>query len=410
MPCSRCPDARWVALVLGWACVGAAGEVSPHVVLRWQPVAQAVSYEVQIARDPAFATIVVQDRTRTSGYRWQALPAEPHYWRVRSLDADGRRGDWSVAKTIDAVFVPPSLVAPADGQEVELEPRRSVVVRVQLPPVLARWQLEVAADAQFRRVLVREQVEGDAFELAPPRTGRLFWRALGLDEEGRTTAPSPARSLRVKAPEKKPASPAPPQVAVAPAAAPVVVADAPGVPAEPPPAPPPSAPPRTGIEAGFFVGFFWNLGALQVARGGLVLAGRPPWLGPVGLELRLGYYTSSRHVESTPPGLSVDARLHGFPLELAAFLPYRAAGLELIGGAGVSVTPVYVSLVSSAQPEMAQARVDVGGTAFVAVERGLGPGKGFVRASWALTTRSRGMVDTSAGGLAAEAGYRVTLW
>ncbi|HIQ04152.1 MAG TPA: hypothetical protein EYH31_00480 [Anaerolineae bacterium] len=70
-------------------------------VLGWQPVRGAARYQVQIARDAAFTTVVEEAEALYRNYvpgqnSTQRLPSGTYYWRVRALDAaEAPLGNWS---------------------------------------------------------------------------------------------------------------------------------------------------------------------------------------------------------------------------------------------------------------------------------------------------------------------------
>ncbi|MCB0100280.1 MAG: hypothetical protein KDE46_31335, partial [Caldilineaceae bacterium] len=93
-------------------------------VLGWQPVQGAVSYRVEISRDPQFATIVdAADPQFVNYVPWQGrrerMPNGMYWWRVRAESAPGvALGEWSEARafilSVDLIagnpydFVPPA--------------------------------------------------------------------------------------------------------------------------------------------------------------------------------------------------------------------------------------------------------------------------------------------------------------
>ena len=106
LPTSRQPWASCTAALGRWGLVAmillvsGAGAQTARIVLRWKEVIGAGAYELQIAKDSGFAEIVLQTRTSTAAYRWEHLPAQPHWWRVRTIDADGRPSEWSAPLTV----------------------------------------------------------------------------------------------------------------------------------------------------------------------------------------------------------------------------------------------------------------------------------------------------------------------
>ncbi len=203
MPCSSSIErlAAWAALLLLPASAESAelGPAQPQIVLRWARVPLAVAYHVEISPDPTFETIAVERRLAGESFVWEAVPAQIHYWRVRSLDQAGRPGPWSLTKTIAAYFVPPTLAEPHDGArflvgqappEITLSFRRVRAVR--------RYRLEVARDATFRRVIWARTTGGEKAVFVPPAVGVFYWRVLGVGEGDQTTEPGETRSLAVR--------------------------------------------------------------------------------------------------------------------------------------------------------------------------------------------------------------------
>lgn len=84
--------------------------------LSWDRVADATVYDVQVAKDPDFGTLLW-----SQGATWNnkatptiQLPKGQLYWRVRA-DSPGGNSDWSNASFSRAANNPPTLVAPGNG-------------------------------------------------------------------------------------------------------------------------------------------------------------------------------------------------------------------------------------------------------------------------------------------------------
>jgi hypothetical protein len=77
--------------------VDSAIDQMPDAVLNWGPVATAISYKVQIDKNPAFNTADLDEYiTNLSGINAQALSfGEMYYWRVKSIGSSDT-SDWSV--------------------------------------------------------------------------------------------------------------------------------------------------------------------------------------------------------------------------------------------------------------------------------------------------------------------------
>lgn len=76
--------------------------------LTWGRVSWAVSYELQIDTDSAFANPQTINKTGLLTTQWlldQDLPQGMYYWRVRAIDAQAKAGSWSTIQTF-AVLLP----------------------------------------------------------------------------------------------------------------------------------------------------------------------------------------------------------------------------------------------------------------------------------------------------------------
>lgn len=191
--------ARWLALwALAWPAAPAAQEVSATVVLRWQPVAGAVAYEVEVSRDRDFGERVVAERVEAAGYRWHAIPEVRHYWRVRSVDGFGRAGPWSEIKVIEAALAAPEPVEPADGARITWDrDGRAVVFAARVSELLREYRLEVAADPAFSPPLLSRRSPSPSFRVELPGVGLFHWRLGGVALDGRDAPWSPPRTLAV---------------------------------------------------------------------------------------------------------------------------------------------------------------------------------------------------------------------
>jgi len=173
-------------------------EATASVTLRWAPVADAATYEVEIAADAAFDRIVVHERTAAPGYRWRAIPADRHFWRVRGLDDRGRAGRWSEVRVIEAALRVPELLGPADGTRVVLDTGSRVLFSWRPSQVMKEYALEIAASPGFEGATEAWRGAGSSVRLPPPGLGRFHWRVRGISLAGQETAPSAPRSFLVE--------------------------------------------------------------------------------------------------------------------------------------------------------------------------------------------------------------------
>ena len=193
----------WVARLLG-GVAQAAEEARPGtIVLRWEEIAGAVKYQVEVAQDAQFTRGTQQTQISSNAWRWQPPAFADYFWRVRAIDAEGRLGEVSDVRAIVLVGGPPE-ISGAEG---------TVLYGQSFPEVSLRWQghgpsadvwVEVARDAGFAPGLRSDRVQ-DAnhwgFRAAAP--GAYHWRVVQRLEGGRRGPASPVHkfTLRPGAPE-----------------------------------------------------------------------------------------------------------------------------------------------------------------------------------------------------------------
>ena len=185
-------------VVFGWAQAHAAG-ASARVSLRWKPVDGAAGYELEIARDSGFRDVVVRERTKVAGYRWNELPRVPYFWRVRSVDADNRFGDWSSAERIDPAVSAPEPASPASdavvllgGTTLELE------VKAHASPLLREYSFELSRDPNFASGVQQRRSAGATTRFVLDGPGVWHWRVRGTDLAGRDAGVSAAQRLEAR--------------------------------------------------------------------------------------------------------------------------------------------------------------------------------------------------------------------
>jgi hypothetical protein len=413
----------WTALLLAFPGLPAAQEASASVVLRWKADARSASYELQVSTDSSFHEAALVVKVPSSGYRWAEIPTQRYYWRVRSLDEQGRPGIWSEVKTIEPALLPPEPRAPADGSHVSFEGESPSLDVACVASRLARhYSAEVAADPHFEQVLARASDSSPTLHLPLPRYGQLYWRMRSTSLTGRDTGwsrvsrvflekaapPAPRPSPRpAPPPEPPPPLPEPPP---APEPAPMAV-EPPVAPMEPPPAPPEPEPQPVvpsdsfPVRGGVHLGYFNNLKRVSSPWIALVIDWKTGLLADrLVLSARAATYSTSVTVPAQPEGLPapVSASARVFPLSLLALYEPISGATALSAGAGPTV---FMGRFTAGTTSTTTAVA--GGVLAVAVSHSLGAGRTFAEAGALLGRFDRPSARLRAGGLLITVGYEL---
>ena len=168
------------------------------VALRWTHNPDAATYVVEVARDAKFTDIALHDE-QVRGETLAFHPADSDYgaadgvywWRVLSINADGRRGAWSDSQ---ALVLRPTPRAPLgrlspDGAFVEL----SWGGRPE-----DRAEVELARDDAFQQIVARGDFDAPGGKLARPASGSYFARYRFVEPDGFKTAWSGVVKIEVE--------------------------------------------------------------------------------------------------------------------------------------------------------------------------------------------------------------------
>lgn len=173
-------DGRFV----GWSGVGGT------IRAAWSPVDKAVSYRLEIAKDPDAASVIGAVTASATGFEAHGLPAGTYYVRIASIDGDGLEG--APSEPLELQVVELKLAAP-DGSEVVAATAAPVENEDEAGPDLAAAPTLVPLAIGTRVMAPAEtrcaagQGEASA-ELVLVTAGRQSVRC--IDDAGRALAPA----------------------------------------------------------------------------------------------------------------------------------------------------------------------------------------------------------------------------
>ncbi len=164
--------------------------------LRWTQAPEAHRYRYEIADDPAFRNPVAQG----DGVRGEAItvsePLAPgaYYWRVGSIDAQGKKGPFG-----DAIEFTVRPLDPIDDIDLDKDGARAGDItfhwRAGLPG--QRYRFQMSRSASFERLAVDEVVEQAEITLSRPGGGTWYLRAQAIDTNGDVGEFAPAQKIKL---------------------------------------------------------------------------------------------------------------------------------------------------------------------------------------------------------------------
>jgi hypothetical protein len=164
-----------------------ATDQSTTLVLRWNPVNGATGYELLVATDPQFASIVLQDASLTGPSRsvGPLQPGTQYFWRVRAKAGSVLSPFSTIFSFITAVPVPGAVTlnAPPDGA---LDQPNTVVLDWNSVTGASTYEVQVSTDPQFTPLFLDDaslvqtskQVSGLAVNT------KYYWRVRAANGSG----------------------------------------------------------------------------------------------------------------------------------------------------------------------------------------------------------------------------------
>jgi hypothetical protein len=174
-------------------------------VLDWDPVLGARTYDLQIATDPEFGSIVHErtDITGTSYARPQTLNNDEYYWRVRAEDVAGNVPTWSSRETWSFERHWPEMPVPsypARASDIDLATPNDTDLGVTVGdpfyyewepvPLASMYKIELASDPSFSTIVGTCYSRGttytpaseDAAKCMPGAEKTYWWRLTAMDQ------------------------------------------------------------------------------------------------------------------------------------------------------------------------------------------------------------------------------------
>ncbi|WP_121038606.1 FecR family protein [Stenotrophomonas rhizophila] len=157
----------------------------------WTRVAEAERTVLQIARDPLFLPLLLEQDTRATHLRPVLdLPPGEYVWRVASVDRNGDRGRFGqpLPLTITDEPVDPALQPPEAA-------KGRLTLRWQAGEPGQRYRVQLDRRGDFRAPLLDQELDQPEVSIKRPWHGTLHVRVQYIDEDGYAGPFSPAQQI-----------------------------------------------------------------------------------------------------------------------------------------------------------------------------------------------------------------------
>ena len=164
--------------------------------LKWNAVAIADAYRIQVATSSAFTSLVLDSiRSAVAGQQTQTFVlsslsnAVTYYWRIYSRNAAGQSFSPSATWSFSTIMAPPSaptLIAPAPGA-ISQDTANQTLTWGTTTPASTTYRIQIANDSLFATLVVDDSTVSTSSKAltSPLRTNTVyFWRVRGKNTGG----------------------------------------------------------------------------------------------------------------------------------------------------------------------------------------------------------------------------------
>ncbi|NOQ36919.1 MAG: LysM peptidoglycan-binding domain-containing protein [Methylococcaceae bacterium] len=172
--------------------------------LSFSPLINATSYQIEIAKEQSFSTLIYSTRSTTPTLITPKLADGYYFVRIRGIDRDGLQGlDAIKGFNIDARLLPPTTISPTSTTVT----RENSVASFKWtpPPRASAYHLQVSNSPNFQSLIINQaRLLSPSFNIKTLPPNQYYWRVATLNSTGRSGDFSPPVAFIIKAIPKSP--------------------------------------------------------------------------------------------------------------------------------------------------------------------------------------------------------------
>ena len=165
-------------------------DLPTSLTLRWRAVSAATSYHLQLSRDPAFGSPIIDDSTMTDTVRVVGGLTNnvQYYWRVKARNTEGTSG-WSEVWNFRTVRLPPATPALASPPNNATNQPSTLTLRWNVVFGATSFRLEVASDSVFASTVIDDStITTIQRDVSLSRGTKYYWRVRARNAGGSSPA------------------------------------------------------------------------------------------------------------------------------------------------------------------------------------------------------------------------------
>lgn len=170
------------------------------VQFTWQTLPGVTTYDLQIATDAAFSSIVFDGAVNGNTYSANDLEIDTRYfWRVRAIGSGGIMSDYTEARNMSTIVPAPKLSLPFSGS-LDIETAAELVWNANQKP--AKYQVQVSTVSDFKTTAIDKTIDGTTLAVNGLVNNQYYyWRVRAVTtDKGNSSWSDPYTFVTIVAP------------------------------------------------------------------------------------------------------------------------------------------------------------------------------------------------------------------